>query len=107
MPSAMVQKVLAMIETEAATRPSAIAYELGYQARVAMDRIRFAIKHLEQFCPQTEAAHEIGLQLLDALQRLDSADRRFQSYLHPGLYQLPDARPSNRPSARSCSEAAS
>jgi hypothetical protein len=77
MPSAMVQKVLAMIETEAATRPSAIAYELAYQARVAMDRIRFAIRELDG-SPCAEQLREVGLQLLDALDRLEGTERAFQ-----------------------------
>jgi hypothetical protein len=29
-------------------------FEMAYQARVAMDRIRFAIKHAEQFAPHTD-----------------------------------------------------
>jgi hypothetical protein len=53
-------------------------FEFAYQARVAMDRIRFAIKHTEQFAPHTDPMQEVGLQLLDALQRLETADRRFQ-----------------------------
>lgn len=44
-----------------------------------MDRIRFAIKHMEQFAPHTEPMQEAGLQLLDALERLESAERNFQS----------------------------
>jgi hypothetical protein len=53
-------------------------FELAYQARVAMDRIRFAIKHADQFAQYTEQMQEVGLQLLDALQRLENAERRFQ-----------------------------
>jgi hypothetical protein len=53
-------------------------FELAYQARVAMDRIRFAIKHSDQFAQGTEQMQEVGLQLLDALQRLENAERRFQ-----------------------------
>jgi hypothetical protein len=51
---------------------------MAYQARVAIDRIKFAIKHTEQFAPRTDAIREAGLQLLDALERLKSLDRRFQ-----------------------------
>jgi hypothetical protein len=50
---------------------------MAYQARVAIDRIKFAIKHTEQFAP-CDAIREAGLQLLDALERLESLDRRFQ-----------------------------
>ncbi len=90
MPSAMVQEVLAMIETEAASRRSHMDYELAYQARVAMDRIRFAIRHLEQFCPQTDKTREVGLQLLDALQRLRTADRSIQDRAQ--VLVLPESR---------------
>jgi hypothetical protein len=51
---------------------------MAYQARVAMDRIRFAIKHTEHFAPRTEPLREASLQLLEALERLQMADRRFQ-----------------------------
>jgi hypothetical protein len=51
---------------------------MAYQARVAIDRIRFAIKHTEQFGPRSDQMREAGLQLLDALQRLETVDRCFQ-----------------------------
>src|SRR5579884_4444444 len=64
---------------ESATTPSAIEFEMAYQARVAIDRIRFAIKHTEQFGPRSDQIREAGLQLLDALQRLETVDRCFQA----------------------------
>src|SRR5215471_14307777 len=81
MPSEMMQQVLRMIEAEAKIRPGAADYELAYQARVAIDRIRFAIRQTEQFAPRTDEIREAGLQLLDALDRLQSAERRFQERL--------------------------
>ena len=78
MPSEMMQQVLRMIENEAQLSPAAADYELAYQARVAIDRIRFAIRQTEQFAPRTDEIREAGLQLLDALDRLQSAERRFQ-----------------------------
>jgi len=51
---------------------------MAYQARVAVDRIKFAIKHAEQFAPRTDQMREVELQLLDALERLQRVDRRFQ-----------------------------
>ena len=78
MASEMMQEVLAKIEAEAHSRPTPFEYELAYQARVAIDRLRFAIKHTGQFCPRSDALHEAGLQLLDALGRLESVERRFQ-----------------------------
>src|SRR6185437_14241909 len=67
-----------IIDAKAQAQPTPMEYELAYQARVAMDRIRFAIKHTEQFAPHTDPMQEAGLQLLDALERLETAERRFQ-----------------------------
>ena len=53
-------------------------FEMAYQARVAIDRIKFAIKHTEQFARPCDTMREVGLELLDALERLESLDRRFQ-----------------------------
>jgi hypothetical protein len=71
-------QILQTVEEEMNSRPSAIEFEMAYQARVAIDRIRFAIKHTEQFCPRSDQVREAGLQLLDALERLERVDRRFQ-----------------------------
>lgn len=73
------QQILEQIEADVQSRPSAIEFEMAYQARVAKDRIRFAIKQTEQFAPRTDAMREAGFQLLDALERLQAVDRRFQA----------------------------
>ena len=73
-----VEQVLRMIEDSANSTPSAIEFEMAYQSRVAMDRIRFAIKATEQAADQPEQLREAGLQLLDALGRLETAERSFQ-----------------------------
>src|SRR5215831_20756241 len=78
MTSQIMHEVLRLIEAEAESRPRAIEFEMAYQARVAIDRTRFAIKHTEQFCPKSNPLREAGWQLLDALQRLETVDRRFQ-----------------------------
>jgi|SRR5580693_7859997 hypothetical protein len=78
MSSDAIHQILHTIEDQVNSRPSAIEFEMAYQARVAIDRIRFAIKHTEQFAPRTDQMRDAGLQLLDALQRLETADRRFQ-----------------------------
>jgi len=78
MSSETVDQILRVIEDGANSRPSAIEFEMAYQSRVAIDRIRFAIKHTERFAPRTDAIREVGLQLLDALERLERADRLFQ-----------------------------
>lgn len=72
------EQIRQIIEAKAQAQPTPMEFELAYQARVAMDRIRFAIKHTEQFAPHTDPMQEAGLQLLDALQRLETAERRFQ-----------------------------
>lgn len=66
------------LEATVKSGPSAIEFEMAYQARVAIDRIRFAIKHTEQFGQHSGDLREAGLQLLDALERLETVDRRFQ-----------------------------
>lgn len=78
MASEMMLEVLEMIEARAHSRPTPFEFELAYEAHVAIDRLRFAIKHAEQFCPQSDPLREAGLQLLDALERLESVERRFQ-----------------------------
>lgn len=78
MRSEVMHQILESIEREVNSRPSATEFEMAYQARVAIDRIRFAIKHTEQFGQNTEQDREAGMQLLDALQRLEMIDRRFQ-----------------------------
>jgi hypothetical protein len=59
-------------------RPSPIEFEMAYQIRVAIDRIRFAVNATDQFAHHPQHLQEAGLQLLDALDRLESAERGFQ-----------------------------
>jgi hypothetical protein len=78
MSSEIMHQIVETIEAEMRSRPSPLEFEMAYQARVVMDRIKFAIKHSEQFARPCEATREAGLQLLDALERLEALDRRFQ-----------------------------
>jgi hypothetical protein len=78
MSSEAMHEFLQTVEAEVQSRPTPTEFEMAYQARVAIDRIRFAIKHTEQFGPRTDPMREAGEQLLDALQRLETVDRRFQ-----------------------------
>jgi hypothetical protein len=78
MSSEAVQQIVETIEDEVNSTPSSVEFEMAYQARVAIDRIRFAIKHTEHFAPRSDQMREAGMQLLDALQRLETVDRRFQ-----------------------------
>jgi hypothetical protein len=78
MSSEAVHQIVETIEDEVNSRPSAVEFEMAYQARIAIDRIRFAIKHTEHFAPRSDQMRDAGLQLFDALQRLETVDRRFQ-----------------------------
>jgi hypothetical protein len=78
MSSETVDPILQVIEDGANSKPSASEFEMAYQSRVAIDRIRFAIKVTEQSANQPEQLREAGLQLLDALGRLETAERNFQ-----------------------------
>jgi len=75
----MLRQIAETIEADVQSRPSAIEFEMAYQSRVVIDRIRFAIKHTEQFSKPCIHMREASLQLLDALERLESLDRRFQT----------------------------
>ena len=78
MSSKVMRQILQTIEDGVNSRPSAVEFEMAYQTRIAIDRIRFAIRHTEQFVPCTDQTREAGLQLLDSLQRLEMVERRFQ-----------------------------
>jgi hypothetical protein len=78
MRSEIMHQIVETIEADVQSRPSPMEFEMAYQARVVIDRIKFAIKHTEQFSKPCIHMREAGLQLLDALERLESLDRRFQ-----------------------------
>lgn len=73
----LAREVFSLIESEALRRPSPIEFEMAYQGRVAAERIRFAIKAMEQARSTAVSLEEASLQLLDALDLLESVDRRF------------------------------
>ena len=72
------QETIEMIQSEVHLRPSPMEFEMAYQARVAIDRIKFAIKYAEQFAEPRDRMREASLQLLEALHQLESIERRFQ-----------------------------
>jgi hypothetical protein len=74
----MKAKILQTIE-KGTRGPSRVDFEVAYQTRIAMDRIRFAIRQTEAFGSRSDQVREAGLQLLDALNRLESVDHRFQN----------------------------
>ena len=53
-------------------------FEMAYQTRVAIEKIRFAIRLIEQAGGRVEQTRQVGMQLLEALERLESFERRFQ-----------------------------
>ena len=75
----LAQEFFQLLDREVQFRPTPTEFDMAYQARVTIDRIRFAIKHTEQFGPRTGEMREAGLQLLDALNRLQAVDLRFQT----------------------------
>jgi hypothetical protein len=55
-------------------------FEKAYQIRVAIDRIRFAIKATERSAKERSELQQASLvELLEALDRLQSAERSFQA----------------------------
>jgi hypothetical protein len=78
MSSEVTHQIRQTVEDEVKSRPSAFEFEMAYQARTAIDRIKFAIKHTEQFGSRTDEMFEASVQLLDAVERLELLDRRFQ-----------------------------
>ena len=78
MKAEMLRRFMEIVDAEVRSSPSAMEFELAYQVRVAVERIRFTIKHIECFVPPCPHLREANLQLLDALDRLESVDRRFQ-----------------------------
>lgn len=67
MSSDAMHQILEQIEADVQSHPSPIEFEMARQAGVAVDRIKLAIKHTEQFAPRTDMMRAAGLQLLDAL----------------------------------------
>jgi len=62
----------------------AVAFEMAYQIRVAVEKIRFVIKSGGRPAQNLEMSDEWNLQLLEALQRLESAERSFQHKTRSG-----------------------
>lgn len=67
MGSEILRQIIETIETEVQSRPTAIEFEMVYQSRVVIDRIKFAVKHTGQFARPCDPMREVGLELLDAV----------------------------------------
>ena len=74
-----IEDVVSLLEAEIRSRPSPGEFEMAYQIRVAIDRIRFAIKATERSAKERSEVQQASLELLEALDRLQSADRSFQA----------------------------
>jgi hypothetical protein len=77
MTSELKERIMNLIES-VDDPPSPIEFEMAYHARIAIDRIKFAIRHAEQFAKPCDQMRDASLQLLEALDRLEMVDRRFQ-----------------------------
>jgi hypothetical protein len=80
MKTELANEMFSLIEAQVRSGPSPIEFEMAYQVRVVIDRIRFAINATDHLAHHPQQLQEAGLQLLDALDRLESADRRFQRH---------------------------
>ena len=78
MNSELLHQFLESVEAEVRSRPSGLEFEMAYQARIAIDRIKLAVKWTEQADSRGGQIREAGLLLLEALDRLQSVERRFQ-----------------------------
>ncbi len=92
--SEFAKEVFSLVEAKVPRRPSTMEFEMAYQARIACDRIRFAIRNTEEFSSHSAQVREANLQLLDALDRLESADRQFQDQFRAGRAPLSEVDPS-------------
>lgn len=80
--SEFAREVFSIVERTILDRPSPTEFEMAYQSRIAMEQIRFAIRQVEKHIPRQDLACETALQLADALDRLESADRHFRERFH-------------------------
>jgi hypothetical protein len=71
-------KVFSIVESIIQRRTNPVEFEVAYQARVAINHIRFAIKVTEHSADQPDLLREARFQLLEALSRLEAADRGFK-----------------------------
>ena len=74
-------KVIALLESAWSEQDRDCQFELAYQAKCAVERIRFAVRQIEDAGITNERLREAAFQLTDATDRLQSADRRFQNWL--------------------------
>src|SRR5690348_12536985 len=79
------EEVVAELTRFAHSTPRPLEFEMAYQAKVASDRIRFAVRQIDQYQNHSNELREANLQLIDALDRLESAERKFQACFRRAL----------------------
>ncbi len=89
--SELAKEVYSIVEARVLSRPSPAEFEMAYQARIAIEKIRFAIKASEKVHERSTDAQEARIQLLDALDRLESVDRHFQQRFRASRQRIGDA----------------
>ena len=70
-------RLLSIINGQNTAHLAPVHFELAYQARLSVEKIKFVIKQLDS-SNQDARTQESILQLLDVLDRLQSADQHFQ-----------------------------
>lgn len=73
----LTQRAPSDIEGKTASDRASFEFEMAYQMRVASDKIRFAINALDTIFPGKVT--DISAHLLEALDRLQRTDQRFQN----------------------------
>lgn len=76
--SQLAKEVFSIVERKVLAERPSMEFEMAYQMKVAGEKIRFVLKSIDMF-GLGSVAQEISLQLLDALQRMEDVDRRFQN----------------------------
>ena len=79
MSAEMMQQIIELLQSHRATGPSPTEFEMAYQILVAAQQIRFAINHFEASGVDPKLTRIANLQLLEALDRLETAERQFRN----------------------------
>lgn len=85
------RQIVDTLATEVRARPSPTEFELAYQARIAIERMKFAVRLTEKFATPCSSVLEANILLLEAVGRLEEADRHFQSRFRSVITQDSEA----------------
>jgi hypothetical protein len=75
----LAKEVCSIIEAKILGGPSPVEFEMAYQMRIGIEKLRFAIRAMDTIGTNPMSVQEISFQLLDALNRLEKTERHFQS----------------------------